>query len=93
MQEKRKSWTRFIPFSYFLHYRWQGRNEGKKVICCLDPAEVAGNLSNAEATAQQQHRDIGVFVVGKRGQRASMACCQVNKTASPKTVLWHGEQL
>lgn len=83
----------FFPFDYLLHYRWQDRSKDKKIIYCLGPAEVAGDLPNAEATAQQQHGDIAVFVLGQGDGRASMAHCQINKTASPKTVLWHGEQL
>lgn len=65
MQEKRRSWTRFIRLSYFLHYGCQDRNNDKKIIYCLDPAEFADDLPNAEATAQQKHRDIGVFVLGR----------------------------
>lgn len=65
MQEKIRSWTRFIPLSYFLHYTWQDRNKDKKIIYSLDPAEVAGDLPNAEATAQQKHGDIDVFVLGR----------------------------
>lgn len=68
MQEKRSSWARFSPFSYFLHYRWQDRDKDKKITYCLDAAGVAGELPNTEAAAQQQQGDIGDFALGQGGR-------------------------